>query len=160
NGKTMVEKELDPKTRDSIENCTLSNHMNKLRRRKTMASQGKGYLGTGATCSLIDMKGESSKGKERVELFCNVVFDKITLGVSKVERDMQALRKVKMDMGNSIMNFIESYKKMCITQNSIRVDMVEIKSLVLKLQGRVVKLEKGQKVKRYNLHLSSSDEEE
>ncbi|KAH9296135.1 hypothetical protein KI387_039723, partial [Taxus chinensis] len=81
------------------------------------------------------MKGELSKGKERVELGWNVDFDKIALRVSQVEMDMEALGKVGTDMGNSVMHCIDASKKICITQNSIRADMVEIKILVLELQG-------------------------
>ncbi|KAH9302226.1 hypothetical protein KI387_013809, partial [Taxus chinensis] len=123
NGKLVVEKELEPKSGDSDENCTLADHMNKLRRKKSKEPQGNGNLGIGAVGSLIDMKGELSKGKERVELGWNVDFDKISLRVSQVEMDMEALGEVGMDMGNNVMHCIDTSKKICITQNSIRADM-------------------------------------
>ncbi|KAH9308735.1 hypothetical protein KI387_036646, partial [Taxus chinensis] len=75
-------------------------------------------------------------------------------------KDMEVLGKVRTDMGNNVMHCIDASKKICITQISIKVDMVEIKSLVLELQGPVVKMEQGHKVCKYNLRLSSSDEEE
>ncbi|KAH9308146.1 hypothetical protein KI387_036057, partial [Taxus chinensis] len=139
----MVAMKLEPKSRDSDENCTLVDCMRKLSRKKSMSSQEKRNLCTGATASLIDMKGESSKGKERVEMGWNLDFHKISLRVSMVERDIEALGEVGIDMGNNVMHYINVCKKNSFTQKSIRADMVEIKGLVLEFQGHVVKLEQG-----------------